>query len=152
VWDSWIADHGDLYHQGAPRALGDPTLRHTATIGHATSTDRFTWDVHEDALLPAAKRWDDLAVFGPVQADARSDATEALAGRSGRRAHRRGRGPSRAVQADARTDAAEPLAAPFTSRRAPMRPRPRGPDQRAPRHRGRTLRLSSARRGLPVGA
>ena len=41
VWDSWIADAGDLYHLfflKAPRALEDPGLRHTAaTIGHATS-------------------------------------------------------------------------------------------------------------------
>jgi beta-fructofuranosidase len=67
VWDSWIADAGDLYHLfflKAPRALRDPGLRHTAaTVGHATSTDLTNWQVREDALLPAAKRWDDLAVW-----------------------------------------------------------------------------------------
>jgi beta-fructofuranosidase len=67
VWDSWIADAGDLYHLfflKAPRALRDPALRHAAaTIGHATSTDLTTWDVHDDALLPAARRWDDLAIW-----------------------------------------------------------------------------------------
>jgi beta-fructofuranosidase len=67
VWDSWIADDGDVYHVfflKAPRALKDPGLRHTAaTIGHATSTDLTNWQVHDDALLPAAKRWDDLALW-----------------------------------------------------------------------------------------
>jgi beta-fructofuranosidase len=67
VWDSWIADDGERYHLfflKAPRALEDPALRHTAaTIGHATSTDLTTWDVHDDALLPDAKGWDDLALW-----------------------------------------------------------------------------------------
>lgn len=67
VWDSWIADAGDLYHLfflKAPRALADPGLRHTAaTIGHATSKDLTLWEVRADALLPAAKRWDDLAIW-----------------------------------------------------------------------------------------
>ena len=74
VWDSWIADAGDRYHLfflKAPRALEDPGLRHTAaTIGHATSSDLTRWQVHEDALLPAAKRWDDLAIWtGSVARD-----------------------------------------------------------------------------------
>jgi beta-fructofuranosidase len=67
VWDSWIADAGDLYHLfflKAPRALEDPALRHTAaTIGHATSADLTNWQVRDDALLPAAGRWDDLAIW-----------------------------------------------------------------------------------------
>jgi beta-fructofuranosidase len=67
LWDSWIADAGDRYHLfflKAPRALKDPGLRHTAaTVGHATSTDLTNWQVCEDALLPAATRWDDLAVW-----------------------------------------------------------------------------------------
>ena len=41
VWDSWVADDGDLYHLfflQAPRSLGDPGMRHlSATVGHATS-------------------------------------------------------------------------------------------------------------------
>ena len=67
VWDSWIADAGDRYHLfflKAPRALQDPGLRHTAaTIGHATSADLVDWELHDDALLPAARRWDDLALW-----------------------------------------------------------------------------------------
>ena len=74
VWDSWIADAGDLYHLfflKAPRKLEDPGLRHTAaTIGHATSADLVDWTIEEDALLPAAKRWDDLALWtGSVARD-----------------------------------------------------------------------------------
>jgi beta-fructofuranosidase len=67
IWDSWIADDGERYHLfflKAPRALEDPARRHTAaTIGHATSTDLVDWDVDGDALLPDAKRWDDLALW-----------------------------------------------------------------------------------------
>src|SRR3954451_22426476 len=67
VWDSWIADDGERYHLfflKAPRALQDAGLRHTAaTIGHATSPDLVTWELHADALLPDAKRWDDLALW-----------------------------------------------------------------------------------------
>jgi hypothetical protein len=67
IWDSWIADDGERYHLfflKAPRALEDAGLRHTAaTIGHASSLDLVDWTVHEDALLPDAKRWDDLALL-----------------------------------------------------------------------------------------
>jgi beta-fructofuranosidase len=67
VWDSWIADDGERYHLfflQAPRALEDAGLRHTAaTIGHATSIDLHTWEVRGDALLPAARGWDDLALW-----------------------------------------------------------------------------------------
>ena len=67
VWDSWVADDGELFHLfflKAPRALGDPTARHTvATIGHATSSDLVDWDYHGDALLPRPGGWDDLAVW-----------------------------------------------------------------------------------------
>ena len=67
VWDSWIADDGERFHVfflQAPRALADPALRHTAaTVGHASSTDLRAWDVHGDALLPAATGWDDLAIW-----------------------------------------------------------------------------------------
>jgi beta-fructofuranosidase len=72
VWDSWIADDGKLYHLfflRAPRALGDPALRHTAArVGHATSSDLVEWTLHDDALAPAAGGWDDLAIWtGSVQ-------------------------------------------------------------------------------------
>jgi beta-fructofuranosidase len=67
IWDSWIVDDGERYHLfflKAPRALEDAGLRHTAaTIGHASSLDLVDWDVHEDALLPDAKRWDDVALW-----------------------------------------------------------------------------------------
>ncbi len=67
IWDSWIADDGERYHLfflKAPRALEDAGLRHTAaTIGHASSLDLVAWDVHADALLPDAKRWDDVALW-----------------------------------------------------------------------------------------
>lgn len=67
IWDSWVADDGERYHLfflKAPRALEDAGLRHTAaTIGHASSLDLVDWDVHEDALLPDAKRWDDVALW-----------------------------------------------------------------------------------------
>jgi beta-fructofuranosidase len=67
VWDSWIADDGELYHLfflKAPRALEDPGLRHTASrIGHAVSAGLVRWQVQADALHPAARGWDDLALW-----------------------------------------------------------------------------------------
>ena len=67
IWDSWIADDGELYHLfflQAPRSLVDPGKRHTrATIGHATSADLHNWRYLGDALLPAVSGWDDLAVW-----------------------------------------------------------------------------------------
>ncbi len=68
VWDSWVADDGELYHLyylQAPRALEDPTLRHTrATIGHATSRDLTEWQVLGPTLGPSpAGGWDDLALW-----------------------------------------------------------------------------------------
>jgi beta-fructofuranosidase len=67
IWDSWIADDGERYHLfflTAPRALEDPRLRHEAArIGHASSLDLVSWDVHEDALGPASEGFDDLALW-----------------------------------------------------------------------------------------
>jgi len=67
IWDSWIADDGERYHLfflKAPRALRDPRLRHErARIGHATSQDLESWEVHEDALGPASEGFDDLALW-----------------------------------------------------------------------------------------
>jgi beta-fructofuranosidase len=67
IWDSWIADDGDTYHLfflQAPRALVDPSRRHTAaTIGRATSADLRTWDYRGIALGPADSGWDDLALW-----------------------------------------------------------------------------------------
>ena len=59
VWDLWLADDGSLFHLyylHAPRALGDPELRHrNARIGHATSTDLHTWKDHGPVLVPGHK-------------------------------------------------------------------------------------------------
>jgi beta-fructofuranosidase len=67
IWDSWIADDGERYHLfflKAPRALEDPRLRHErARIGHASSLDLTSWEVHADALGPAPEGFDDLALW-----------------------------------------------------------------------------------------
>ncbi len=67
IWDSWIADDGEVYHLyylQAPRALEDPSLRHArATVGHATSTDLTNWQVEPQALGPDPDGWDDLATW-----------------------------------------------------------------------------------------
>src|ERR671910_3530110 len=74
VWDSWIADDGDLYHLfflQAPRSLGDPGMRHlSATVGHATSADLVHWDYRGECFGPAESGWDDLAIWtGSVVCD-----------------------------------------------------------------------------------
>lgn len=67
IWDSWIADDGDLYHLfflQAPRSLGDPGKRHmNATVGHATSRDLVRWDYLGECLGPAQTGFDDLAIW-----------------------------------------------------------------------------------------
>jgi beta-fructofuranosidase len=67
IWDSWIADDGELYRLyflKAPRSLIDPGQRHThATIGYATSADLTNWTYRGDALLPDRTGWDDLALW-----------------------------------------------------------------------------------------
>ena len=67
IWDSWVADDGERYHVyflQAPRALGDPALRHTrATIGHASSDDLVEWAYHGTVLGPDRSGWDDLALW-----------------------------------------------------------------------------------------
>ena len=66
VWDFWLADDGATYHLfylHAPRALGNPDLRHrNARIGHATSIDLVNWQNHGQILdTGAAGSFDDTA-------------------------------------------------------------------------------------------
>jgi beta-fructofuranosidase len=68
VWDFWlVADRGrhHLFYLQAPRALGDPRLRHlNASIGHAVSGDLRSWEVLPDAVHPGPDgSWDDLATW-----------------------------------------------------------------------------------------
>jgi beta-fructofuranosidase len=68
IWDFWLARRGPEHHVfylQAPRALGDPELRHHhASVGHAVSTDLRSWRVLPDALHPGlAGSWDDLATW-----------------------------------------------------------------------------------------
>jgi beta-fructofuranosidase len=77
VWDFWTADDGErhhLFYLKAPRALGDPELRHRrAGVGHAVSRDLRTWTPLPDALRAGARPApDDVAIWtgcvvGPVQ-------------------------------------------------------------------------------------
>ena len=69
VWDSWPFDDDQglhhLFFLKAPRALGDPELRHVnARVGHAVSTDYRTWDILPDVLGPSSgPAWDDGAIW-----------------------------------------------------------------------------------------
>jgi beta-fructofuranosidase len=71
VWDSWVADDGDLFHLfflKAARHEAGVGSRHTrAVVGHATSADLTSWTEQPDALGPrdvgTGAAYDDLAVW-----------------------------------------------------------------------------------------
>lgn len=74
VWDFWVVDdpsaaehteHLHAFFLHAPRALGDPDLRHQhARVGHAVSRDLTGWRVLGDALVPQpAPAYDDQATW-----------------------------------------------------------------------------------------
>ena len=58
IWDSWFAHDGDQWHVfflQADKSLKDPDLRHwNVTQGHATSTDRVTWQHHGTCFEPSS--------------------------------------------------------------------------------------------------
>ena len=70
VWDLWLAPekvdgNWHIFFLQAPRALGDPDLRHAnATVGHAISPDLINWTYVGDALVPSELgAWDDRAIW-----------------------------------------------------------------------------------------
>ena len=67
IWDSWVADDGELYHLyflQAPKTPHGPAPRHVnATVGHATSRDLVDWDYLGTCFGPAEAGWDDLAIW-----------------------------------------------------------------------------------------
>jgi beta-fructofuranosidase len=68
IWDFWFVrdrEQHHIFYLQAPRALGQPVLRHhNASIGHAVSDDLLSWRVLPDALHPGAQgSWDDLATW-----------------------------------------------------------------------------------------
>jgi beta-fructofuranosidase len=68
LWDFWTARAGRVVHLfflHAPRALGDPDLRHRhAVIGHAISRDLRRWTLLGNALGPGpAGSFDDRAIW-----------------------------------------------------------------------------------------
>ena len=68
VWDSWYVHDGERWHGyflQAPKAIGDPELRHwNVTQGHAVSDDLVHWEHRGTCFVPAlAKAWDDYTTW-----------------------------------------------------------------------------------------
>jgi beta-fructofuranosidase len=68
LWDSWYVHDGSRWHGfflQAPKALGDPELRHWhVTQGHATSVDLKSWTHHGTCFAPApGPAWDDYTTW-----------------------------------------------------------------------------------------
>ncbi|MSU89713.1 levansucrase [Rhodobacteraceae bacterium 2CG4] len=68
VWDSWYVRDGDRWHAfflQAPRAIGDPELRHwNVSVGHAVSDDLTNWEQLGSCFAPAAEgAWDDYTTW-----------------------------------------------------------------------------------------
>jgi beta-fructofuranosidase len=68
LWDFWFAQDGDDVHVfflHAPRALGDPELRHrNARIGHAVSRDLRAWELLPPVLTPGSPgAFDEVATW-----------------------------------------------------------------------------------------
>ncbi len=74
LWDFWLVSPHEwsdaralyhLYYLQAPRALPDPSLRHSmATVGHAVSRDLRQWE-HQGTVLAVGVpgSWDDRAIW-----------------------------------------------------------------------------------------
>ncbi|MCR2051919.1 glycosyl hydrolase family 32 [Actinomyces bowdenii] len=68
IWDHWMAHDGEQYHLfflRASRALHDPDRRHfRASLGHAVSSDAWSWRLMPDALVHSdGPAFDDKAIW-----------------------------------------------------------------------------------------
>ncbi len=68
IWDAWYARAEGLWHAfflQAPKALGDPELRHwNVSVGHAVSRDLRDWTHLGTCLAPAGgPAWDDFTTW-----------------------------------------------------------------------------------------
>lgn len=69
LWDFWLVkdDLGQfhVFYLQAPKALGDPDLRHwNVSIGHAVSADLTQWSVKPDVMAPSPQpAWDDKSTW-----------------------------------------------------------------------------------------
>ncbi len=68
AWDFWLVRDNETWHLfflQAPKAIGDPDLRHwNVTFGHAVSTDLRNWTCLREAFAPSrTPAWDDYTVW-----------------------------------------------------------------------------------------